>query len=182
MGCPLLPIRMVRVSGKDPERYARHVVAHMDGSGREGSPHFAIARAWSADEVAHSLVARLQKELDEPLWGRAWMLLAEDSSEVIGHVELRGGRVAAEMHRATLGMGIMRAHTGKGHGSRLVETAIAWAREASIAWIDLGVFSDNIPARKLYTRMGFVEIGTKVEAFHLDAGVAIDDVMMVLKL
>lgn len=179
---PALPIRMVRVSGKEPEKYARHVVAHMAESGREGSPHFAIARTWSVDEVAHNLVARLEKSLDEPLWGRAWMMVGDDGDEIVGHVELRGGRVAAEMHRATLGMGIMRAYTGKGHGARLVEASIAWAREAKLAWIDLGVFSDNIPARKLYRRMGFVEIGTRAEAFHLDAGVSIDDVMMVKKL
>ena len=180
MASAALPIRMVRVSGRDPEVYARHVVAHMAESGREGLPHFAIARTWHADEVAKNLVARLEKPLDEPLWGRAWAML--DGDEMVGHIELRGGRVPAEMHRATLGMGIMRAYTARGHGGRLVEVAVKWAREAELAFIDLGVFSDNAPARKLYKRMGFVEIGTREDAFRLDAGVDVDDVLMVLKL
>lgn len=182
MGSAALPIRMIRVSGRDPAAYARHIVAHMAESGREGLPHFAIARTWQADEIARNLVTRLEKPLDEPLWGRAWMMLGPDGEEVVGHIELRGGRVPAEMHRATLGMGIMRAHTAQGHGPRLVEVAVKWAREVELGWIDLGVFSDNAPARKLYKRMGFVEIGTREDAFHLDAGVDVDDVLMALKL
>lgn len=173
---------MLRLSGRDAEAYAKHIVEHMAESGRKGMPHFALARSWNADEVERNLVARLEKDLDEPLWGRAWALIGPDGEEVVGHLELRGGRVPAEMHRATLGMGIMRAHTGQGHGARLVETALRWARGADLAWIDLGVFAGNEPARKLYRKMGFVEIGTRQDAFHLDAGVAVDDVLMALKL
>src|SRR6185295_8302496 len=126
-------------------------------SGRAGMPHFALSRTWVRDEIRASLVARLAKGLDEPLWGRAWGLFTADGTEMVGHVELRGGRVPAEMHRATLGMGILRAHTGQGHGRRLVEEAVRWARDhAGLTWIDLGVFSSNAPARKLYARMGFV--------------------------
>lgn len=178
-----LPIRMIRVSGGDPDAYARHIVAHMDESGRAGMPHFAIARTWVKDDIRTNLVARVAKELDEPLWGRAWGLWAADESEMVGHIELRGGRVPAEMHRATLGMGIMRAYTGQRHGTRLVEAVVKWAREkAQLEWIDLGVFRENAPARKLYQRMGFVEIGVRESAFHLDSGVTVDDVLMVLKL
>lgn len=179
---PLLPIRMLRASGNDAEAYARHTVAHMEESGRAGMPHFALSRSWVREEIQSNLVARLTKELDEPLWGRAWALMTPDGEEVVGHLELRGGRMPAEMHRATLGMGIVRAYTAQGHGGRMIEVAARWAREAELAWIDLGVFAANTPARKLYKRMGFVEIGVRTDAFHLDAGVAVDDVLMVLKL
>lgn len=183
MQATALPIRMIRVSGGDADAYARHVVAHMAESGREGLPHFAISRTWVKEEIRTNLVARLTKQLDEPLWGRAWGLWSPDGAEMVGHIELRGGRVAAEMHRATLGMGIMRAYTAQGHGARLVQEAVKWAREkAELEWIDLGVFANNTPARKLYQRMGFVEIGVREQAFHLDSGVTVDDVLMVLKL
>jgi RimJ/RimL family protein N-acetyltransferase len=173
---------MLRASGGDADAYARHVVEHMAESGSGGSPHFALARSWQRDEVKAHLLARLSRELWEPLWGRAWVLVAPDGEEVVGHLELRGGRVPAEMHRATLGMGIARRFTGQGHGRRLVETAVKWAKKAELAWIDLGVFSENEPARKLYRRMGFVEIGTRRDAFRLDAGVEVDDVLMTLEL
>jgi RimJ/RimL family protein N-acetyltransferase len=174
---------MARPTAADADAFARHMVDHMAESGRGGSPHFALSRAWVREEVRASFAARLDKDLDEPLWGRAWFLLAEDGERVVGHIELRGGRVHAELHRATLGMGMMRAYTGKGHGRRLCEVAIAWARDkAELAWIDLGVFAGNTPARKLYQRIGFVEIGVREDAFHNDAGVALDDVLMTLKL
>lgn len=176
-----LVVRAASMSGDDPDAYARHMVEHMAESGRGGSPHFAIARTWMRDEVRAGFIARLSKSLDEPLWGRAWILL--DGPRVVGHAELRGGRVPAEMHRATLGMGILRALTGQGHGRRLLDAAIRWARdEAGLEWIDLGVFSGNAPARKLYQRAGFVEIGVRQEAFHLDAGPTVDDILMALKL
>src|SRR5262245_1074351 len=173
---------MVRVSGGDVDALVRHLVEHQAESGREGSPHFAIARSLVLEEVRHNLMSRLAKELDEPLWGRVWALLGPEEETVVGHLELRGGRVPAEMHRATLGMGIMRAHTAQGHGRRLIEVAVKWARSVELEWIDLGVFADNAPARKLYQRMGFVELGVRRDAFHLDAGVAVDDVLMVLRL
>jgi RimJ/RimL family protein N-acetyltransferase len=176
-----LLIRMARLDGDDPDAYARHIVEHMAESGRGGLPHFAISRVWARDEVRTAFEGRQAKGLDEPLWGRTWLLF--DDQRVVGHLELRGGRVPAEMHRATLGMGILRAYTGRRHGQRLVEVAMRWARdEAGLAWIDLGVFSNNAPARKLYTRMGFVEIGLREDAFHLDAGPKIDDVQMALRL
>jgi RimJ/RimL family protein N-acetyltransferase len=174
-------IHPARLDGNDPAAYADHTVEHMAESGRDGSPHFAIARTWSRDEVRSSFVSRLAKQLDEPLWGRAWLLW--EGPKVVGHCELRGGRVPAEMHRATLGMGMLRAFTGQGHGRALLETAVRWARrDAELDWIDLGVFSDNAPARRLYARMGFVEVGLRVDAFHLDAGPHIDDVQMALRL
>ncbi|MFT3775775.1 MAG: GNAT family N-acetyltransferase [Minicystis sp.] len=176
-----LPIRMIRMSDGEADAYARHIVAHMAESGRAGMPHFALSRTWVRDEIRSSLIARLAKPLDEPLWGRAWGLF--DGDEIVGHIELRGGRVPAEMHRATLGMGIMRAHTAQGNGRRLIEVTARWARDvAKLDWIDLGVFADNAPARKLYQRMGFVEIGVRKDAFHLDSGVVVDDVLMVLRL
>lgn len=176
-----LTIRIAKLDGDDPDAYARHMSEHMAESGRSGSPHFAISRTWSREDVRASLVGRLVKGLDEPLWGRTWLLL--DGPRVVGHVELRGGRVPAEMHRATLGMGILRAYTGRGHGRRLLETAVRWARgEGELSFIDLGVFSGNVPARKLYERMGFVVLGTRPDAFRLEAGPVIDDVLMALRL
>ena len=177
-----LPIRMLRVADVEVDAYARHVVQHMAESGREGMAHFALSRTWVRDEVRASLVGRLSKPLDEPLWGRVWALFDPEGREVVGHLELRGGRVPAEMHRATLGMGIMRRHVGQGHGGRLIEAAVRWAREVGLAWIDLGVFSENTRARKLYERMGFVPIGTRDDAFRLDSGVAVDDILMAKRL
>lgn len=178
-------VRMARP--EDLMRLVRHIRAQSRESGRGGSPHFAITRELDADAVRRGLEERWQRSLHEPLWGRAWLLwtapIESDAARVVGHLELRGGQVPAELHRAVLGMGIQRAHTGQGHGRRLVEAAVAWARdEAGLDWIDLGVFANNEPARKLYARMGFVETGRMPDAFRIDDGQHVDDIHMSLRL
>lgn len=174
-------IALAQTTATDLDGFARHMVEHMRESGREGSTHFAPSRLLVREDVSAAALTRWSKDLDEPVWGRAFLLWAGDS--VVGHVELRGGRIVAEMHRAVLGMGINRAFTGKGHGRRLALTAIEWAREeAGLSWIDLGVFANNARARRLYASLGFVEQGAREDAFRLDAGITVTDMQMALDL
>jgi RimJ/RimL family protein N-acetyltransferase len=176
-----ISIRLARTDDHDVDAFARHLVAHMAESGHDGAPHFAPTRSLSREDVRVAALGRWSKPLHEPLWGRAFLLWAGES--IVGHIELRGGRIQAEMHRATLGMGIARAFIGQGHGRRLIETAVAWAREeARLAWIDLGVFAHNERARQLYQRFGFVELGVRQDAFRIDAGIAVTDIHMSLDL
>lgn len=175
-------LRAARPNDYDAEAFARYLVEHMAESGRDGAPHYALSRRLDRREVKESAKARWSRLLDEPSWARAWLLWSGERT-VVGHVELKGGRIPAEMHRATLGIGMRHAITGKGHGRRLMEAAIGWARdEAKLAWIDLGVFSTNTRARKLYQRLGFVEQGMREDAFRIDGGVTITDVWMALRL
>jgi RimJ/RimL family protein N-acetyltransferase len=177
-----LEIRPAEADEATLDAFARFVIEHAAESGREGSPHFSPSpRKSSRLEVRDSTRARWLRDLDEPLWGRAWLLWA--GSTVVGELELRGGRLQAELHRATLGMGLRRSFTGKGHGGQLMERALAWARdEARLSWIDLGVFSDNLPAQKLYQRWGFQALGVRPDAFRIEGGVVVDDILMVLDL
>lgn len=168
----------IRLAGRgDAEPFARYLVEHLAESGRDGSAHFAPSRLLSRDDIRAAAESRWSRRLDEALWGRTFLLSVDE--RVVGHLELRGGRIPAEMHRATLGMGVLRRHTGKGLGRRLIEVAVGWAQdEAELAWIELGVFATNPRARALYLRMGFVEQGLRSDAFRIDAGVPVDDVLM----
>ena len=77
-------------------------------------------------------------------------------------------------------MGVARSHRRRGGGSLLLGAAIAWARhQQSIDWIDLGVFSDNPGAQRLYERHGFQILGRTRDRFRVD-GVSLDDTEMTL--
>lgn len=174
---------------EDAEPYASFVAKNALESGRDGSPHFALARRVDENDVRHASITRWSRRLDEPAWGRAWLLWCIEAEpartirRVVGNVELRGGRVPAELHRAVLGMGILREHTNQGHGTALMRRAIQWAkRESTLAFVDLGVFENNLPARKLYAKMGFVEQGRRSDAFRIDDGVRIVDLHLTLDL
>jgi len=176
-----LPIRLANLT--DAEAYGDHVARHAAESGRDGMPYFALSRIVDRASVASGARERWERSYTEPLWSRTFFLVDPAKNLIVGHLELRGGRVPAEFHRATLGMGIERAYTGQGHGGRMIKTAADWARKTlGLSWIDLGVFENNEPARKLYRRMGFVENGTRVDAFRVDDDLKVTDISMSLKL
>jgi RimJ/RimL family protein N-acetyltransferase len=159
-----------------------HIARHSRESGQDGDPIF---RPRSSDAPIDEL-ATIERHragwalpLDEPYWLRTWGLVVD--GQIRGHVDLHGGRLPSEFHRAMLGMGVERPHRGRGHGPALLAAAIDWARRTELAWLDLGVFAHNARARRLYASVGFVEVGTTRDRYRVD-GAAIDDVAMALAL
>ena len=72
-------------------------------------------------------------------------------------------------------MGLLLGYRGQGWGSRLLRTAIDWAREQDgVIWIDLGVFHDNPGARRLYEKHGFTLQGEVEDQFRVD-GVSLNN-------
>ncbi|MEJ7602205.1 MAG: GNAT family N-acetyltransferase [Kofleriaceae bacterium] len=159
-----------------------HIFRHHAESGRDGDLVFSPRMA--TDPYDHAAATERyrsgwSRDLAEPAWLRTWGIV--EDGEVQGHLDLHGGRLPSELHRATLGMGLQRQVRRRGFGRALIATAIEWARDHRLAWLDLGVFVHNAPARALYQAMGFVEIGTTRDQFRVD-GRSIDDIAMTLKL
>jgi len=159
-----------------------HIARHSRESGTGGD---LIFRPRTSDAPIDELAtierhkAGWAQPLDEPYWLRTWGVL--EGHQLHGHLDLHGGRLASESHRALLGMGVERGWRGRGHGRALLAAAIAWARDRELAWLDLGVFAHNHRARALYAAVGFVEVGITRDRFRVD-GAPIDDVAMTLAL
>jgi GNAT superfamily N-acetyltransferase len=159
-----------------------HIARHSRESGRGGD---LIFRPRSSDAPIDEPAAIERHRagwalsLDEPYWLRTWGAVVD--GHIRGHLDLHGGRLPSEFHRAMLGMGVERSWRGKGHGRALLGAAIGWARGAGLAWLDLGVFAHNHRARTLYASVGFVELGTTRDRYRVDDAV-IDDVAMALAL
>ena len=114
----------------------------------------------------------------EPGWRRTWGWFL--GSRLVGSVTLYGGALRCELHRCSLGMGIVPEHRGQGGGSELLRVVIGWCEaEPRLAWLELGVFSDNPAAARLYRRFGFEEYGRKDDAFRVD-GASLQHVLMAL--
>jgi len=173
---------IVQLADVDLPALVAHIARHSAESGRDGD---LIFRPRSSDAPIDELatIERHQvgwaQPLDEPFWLRTWGAVID--GEIRGHIDLHGGRLPSEFHRAMLGMGVERGARGRGVGRALLATAIAWARNAELAWLDLGVFAHNQRARALYAAVGFVEVGVTRDRFRVD-GLVIDDVAMVLAL
>jgi GNAT superfamily N-acetyltransferase len=159
-----------------------HLGRHHRESGRRGQ---LIFQPRSADEPfdAARVAARLDDAWRRPVGGPGWVrtLGLWIDGAVRGHIDVDGGGLLTDQHRATLGMGIEAAHRGQGWGRRLMTTAIDWSRGQGLAWLDLAVFAHNEPARALYRAVGFREIGAVADRFRVD-GQIVDALTMTLKL
>jgi ribosomal protein S18 acetylase RimI-like enzyme len=94
---------------------------------------------------------------------------------LIGTVRLEQFQRARERHKIHLAaMYVMKDYAGKGAGRRLVDEALIASRKMSgIELVSLTVTSDNLPALRLYGKVGFLEFGrehraVKSETNYLD--------------
>lgn len=144
---------------------------HLADNGQGGTPLFQpMARAASRlpPEKEAGFITGMQTPVGEAGWRRVWLAL-DAAGAIVGHVDLRARPEHSAAHRALLGMGVHRHVRRQGLGMRLIDTAIAWARDQpGIAWIDLEVLSVNQAAHGLYQRAGFGTIGEVQDMFRID--------------
>ncbi|HVJ64377.1 MAG TPA: GNAT family N-acetyltransferase [Bdellovibrionota bacterium] len=178
----MLEIRLAQLD--DLEAYAAHLIRHRSESGNDGDIIFHPLEDTTPKPIAEMRAHKAAKWSLDPTevgWERAWVL--SNSREIFGEVKLvHMPATSTCLHRAVLMMGIERPVRGQGWGTRLVQTAIDWAKtQPHLTWIQLFVFAHNEPARRLYKKFGFVETGGTRDAFRVH-GKSLDDISMDLKL
>jgi [ribosomal protein S18]-alanine N-acetyltransferase len=81
-----------------------------------------------------------------------WML-EEADGRVVGALNLE--RADYNPGFASLGMMVLADRRGRGGGRRLLDTALAWARDSELRKVGLEVWTDNARAIALYMSAGF---------------------------
>ena len=85
---------------------------------------------------------------------------APGKQEILGTVTLASGRSRRTEHLAELSMGVGQAWWGLGIGDLLMRAVLTYARQAStLRRVSLLVFSENVGARHLYEKYGFLVEG-----------------------
>jgi ribosomal protein S18 acetylase RimI-like enzyme len=108
-------------------------------------------------------------------------LVAEVAGQIVGHGMLDPLPLAAVRHVVHLTLAVHPGWQGKGVGRELLGSLIAWARSAAaVEKIELNVRSSNEPARALYRKLGFTEIGRWRRRVKIGPGQYLDDVAMEL--
>ena len=82
------------------------------------------------------------------------------------------------LHRAEFGMAVKRTFWGMGIGGLLLDELTAAASGMGYEQLELGVFSKNARARRLYASRGFVETGRIPRAWRLSDGGYDDELLM----
>lgn len=101
--------------------------------------------------------------------------------KLVGNCNARTGEYAAEQRNASFGLAISKSYRGKGWGEKLLRTAIQEARKRfkpHRLWIEHT--EGNTPARRLYQKVGFVEVG-RLNAYHNHHGEWKDKILMQYK-
>ena len=96
------------------------------------------------------------------------MFIAVRDEEVVGWCDIIPNNLEGFNHCGRLGMGVIKELRRLGIGQKLVEQTISKARQLDLERIELEVFASNIPAIRLYEKLGFQVEGVKKMARKLD--------------
>lgn len=105
------------------------------------------------------------------------LLGAFDGNKVIGHLLLQGSPLLKIRHSAQIVIGIEPEYRHQGIGKALFKHAFIYAKEHQLTRLELSVLPENIAAKGLYTKLGFVEEGIR-QAAVLQDGQLVDEIMM----
>ena len=95
------------------------------------------------------------------------LMVAEIGEQIIGVMNITGGRRKAMRHAGRLGISVHRDWRGQSIGSRMLAEGIEWARGTGVLMrIQLEVYARNVDAVRLYERLGFKIEGTHPRAFY----------------
>lgn len=111
----------------------------------------------AAQWPAHDLLLGSQKNF--------LLRVAEDEGILFGLIAFRITADEAEI----LDLAVDSGRRRQGMASRLIEDVIAACKAAGVGRIFLEVRDSNRPARNLYTRMGFTEVGRRREYYRQPA-------------
>lgn len=118
-------------------------------------------RPWTASSI---------RQLLEHAGSLAFVVHADDSAEVIGFII---GRVVVD-EAELLTLGVHDAWQGRGLGRLLLEALCKAARQAQARRLYLEVAAGNVPALRLYERVGAREVGRR-KGYYERAGAPPDD-------
>ncbi|MEA5050169.1 MAG: GNAT family N-acetyltransferase [Oscillospiraceae bacterium] len=111
---------------------------------------------------------------------RAGMLCAFADGQLAGCCSFSAvGLRRKLLHRAQLGIGVLRPFWGRGIGTLLLGRICAAAGAAGCEQIELEVVDANMRAQRLYEKNGFSVYGRRPHGFRLDGGGYYDELLMI---
>ncbi|MDA0663149.1 MAG: GNAT family protein [Proteobacteria bacterium] len=123
-------------------------------------------------------VAEMRAIIDHFCAQPHYLLLSVWQGETtVGEAVVTAGEFQRNRFSATIGVGVLQAHSGRGLGAALMREMESFARGRRLRRLELTVMAPNARARALYERMGYVEEGLKRDSMFVDGGF-VDEVMM----
>jgi len=99
---------------------------------------------------------------------RSNIFVAEKDEGLVGYLQATGRTPRRVRHVVSINIAILQAYTDQGLGGKLFGAVEEWARQCGTKRLDLSVMVNNIPAQKLYQKLGFVREGIKRGSMFVD--------------
>ena len=100
----------------------------------------------------------------------------------VGNCSFMGMSMLRNKHRVSMGIALQQKYSGKGIGTKMVETLLSVAKEKGIEQMELEVVTTNERAIGLYRKMGFEIFGTLPDNMKYKDGSYADVYWMMKKL
>ena len=126
---------------------------------------------WRSPSAERRYLKAIRKHPD------AAVFVAESNGGIVGRLSISRDAHPASEHVADLGLMVSREHRRQGIGFALMEVAEQWAREAGIRKLELHVFPHNLPAIRLYEKLGYEREGFR-RGHYRRGDVLIDAILM----
>jgi predicted acetyltransferase/uridine phosphorylase len=113
----------------------------------------------------------------------SFMINVVYDNRIVGNIGITAlGMQRRISHRCSAGIAIIKEFSGIGLGEFLMKYAIKIAKESGFLQMELGAYSDNKNALRMYEKLGFVVTGRIPYAFILKDGRRYDEIQMVKSL
>ena len=109
----------------------------------------------------------LKEKIDDAISMGDFLLIAEESDNIVGYIWAERGRLNRILHTAYIVIGIREAYQHQGIGTRFFKELDGWARKNSIVRLELTVECANAAARHLYEKNGFVVEGRRIKSMKI---------------
>jgi len=135
---------------------------------------FMLFEADERDASVPVLATELERVASSP---NSVVIVADLRDDLVGYVELNGGRVRRSRTTAQVVLGVLSASSGRGIGSGLLAEAKSWASAHGLHRLELTVMAHNTRAIRLYERCGFRVEGRRNQCLFVD-GQFVDELFM----
>lgn len=132
------------------------------------------------DDAEMARIIRSFEAAPDALLLNAWSGAPADggAGDPVAEGTLIPGPLARTRATASVGVGVLRAHWGRGLARALMLAVEAHARAQGLRRLELTVFAPNARARALYDRLGYAVEGVKRRSVDLPGRGPTDEILM----
>jgi len=110
-------------------------------------------------------IEQQRKDIQEQLEKGVLTFVLEDNKKLVGYIFGNIFTANRKKHCMNLAIAVLQEYTGKGYGTKLINTIEKYATNIGITRLELEVSKNNKVAISLYQKIGFKMEGIKRNAF-----------------